>query len=127
MVRTSEQKVPARRTNAYRPRTIEYEARAILRKRGFPVVIRNADAALPVSLIAWSSDGGVHFYRVVASRRAVASASDAAALFPDEIGQLRTIPRSALGTVNLWIHHEQGWKCYQVFSGGLAEEVAHVA
>jgi hypothetical protein len=117
----NEPEVPVRTKNQHGPRTYEFEARIILRKRGFPLVVRVADPSLPINLIAWSKQGTAHLYRVVASRRAVASAAAAAAIFPEEIRQLQAIPRPPAGSVNLWIHHELGWKCYRVLPGGIID------
>lgn len=116
------------RTRRHRCRVAEHEAKRILRKKGHSVVVRLADPAFPASLIAWSGSGGVHVFRVVSTRRAVANASEADSLFHREIDELRAIPRSTGMSVNLWVRAgRKAWHRYRVFPGGIAEEVPDVA
>jgi len=129
MVPTSDHRASPLRTRRYRCRVAEHEARRMLRDRGHEVVVRLTDPAFPASLVAWSEAGGVHVYRVVSTRRAVANASDVASLFHGEIDELRTIPRTTGGTLNLWVCSDRkAWYRYRVFPGGSAEaEVPDVA
>jgi hypothetical protein len=90
--------------------------------QGHGVVVRLADPAFPAGLLAWSESGGLHVFRVVSTRRAVANASEAESLFHGEIDELRTIPRTIGGSLNLWIRTDRkAWRRYRVFPGGMAE------
>jgi len=103
-----------------RYRTAEHEARRILERMGFSAVVRVIDPSVPVSVVAWSVTGGVHVFRVVSTRRTIANASEAAALFRDEIEQLREVPRTVGGSVNPGVRTgRNGWRMYRAFPGGI--------
>jgi len=111
-----------RRTGRYRPRTAEYAARALLRTRGFSIVARVVEPSLPLSLAAWSGDGRAEIFRVMTTRRALPSVSEATILFWDEIGTLRALSRDVGGPVNLWVLSDRkAWHRYRVFPGGVME------
>jgi len=122
MATLSERQAIRRGVKCRRYRTAEHEARRILERRGFSAVVRVIDPAVPASMVAWSGTGGVHVFRVVSTRKAIANAAEAAALFRDEIEELRRIPRNVAGSVNLWVRTgRNGWRMYRVFPGGIAE------
>jgi len=120
MATLSEGQQVRRGVKCRRYRTAEHEARRVLERQGFSAVVRVIDPAVPASMVAWSGTGGVHVFRVVSTRRAIANASEAAALFREEIEQLRDIPRTVGGSVNLWVRTgRNGWRMYRVFPGGI--------
>lgn len=122
MATLSERQGIRRGRKCRRYRTAEHEARRILQRQGFSAVVRVIDPSVPASMVAWSGTGGVHVFRVVSTRRAIANASEAAALFREEIEQLREVPRTVAGSVNLWVRTgRNGWRMYRVFPGGIAE------
>jgi len=122
MATLSEGQQVRRGVKCRRHRTAEHEARRILERQGFSAVLRVIDPAVPASMVAWSGTGGVHVFRVVSTRKAIANAAEAAALFRDEIEELRRIPRNVAGSVNLWVRTgRNGWRMYRVFPGGIAE------
>jgi len=122
MATLSERQGIRRGVKCRRYRTAEHEARRILERQGFSAVVRVIDPSVPASMVAWSGTGGVHVFRVVSTRRAIANASEAAALFREEIEQLREVPRTVAGSVNLWVRTgRNGWRMYRVFPGGIAE------
>ena len=122
MATLSERQWIRRGVKCRRYRTAEHEARRILERQGYSAVVRVIDPAVPASMVAWSGTGGVHVFRVVSTRKAIANAAEAAALFRDEIEELRRIPRNVAGSVNLWVRTgRNGWRMYRVFPGGIAE------
>ncbi|HRU80875.1 MAG TPA: hypothetical protein P5515_10275 [Methanolinea sp.] len=129
MVPTSDHRVSPLRTRRYRCRVAEHEAKKILRDHGHAVVVRSTDPDFPASLIAWSGAGGVHVFRVVSTRRPVAGAPEVASLFRGEIDELRSIPWTPGGSLNIWVRADRkAWYRFRVFPGGIAEtEVPDVA
>jgi len=122
MATLSEGQAIRRGVKCRRYRTAEHEARRILEKMGFSTVVRVIDPAIPASMVAWSGTGGVHVFRVVSTRKAIANVSEAATIFHEEIEQLREVPRTAGGSVNLLVRTgRNGWRMYRVFPGGIAE------
>jgi len=122
MATLSEHQAIRRGVKCRRYRTAEHEARRILERQGYSAVVRVIDPAVPFSMVAWSGTGGVHVFRVVSTRKAIANASEAATLFREEIEQLRVVPRTVDGSVNLWVRTgRNGWRIYRVFPGGIAE------
>jgi len=99
MATLSEHQAISRGVKYHRYRTAEHEARRILERQGFSAVVRVIDPAVPASMVAWSGTGGVHVFRVVSTRRAIANASEAATLFREEIEQLRASSRLDLCVV----------------------------
>jgi len=109
---------PGRKCRRYR--NAEHEARRILERMGFSAVVRVIDPSVPVSVVAWSVTGGVHVFRVVSTRRTIANAAEAAALFREKTEQLREVPRTVGGSVNPWVRTgRNGWRMYRVFPGGI--------
>jgi len=116
------EQVSHRKRRHWRSRTAEYLARRILRKEGYSVILRSADASLPISFVAWSDRGGFHLFRIVTSRRKLMTASEVTASYPEEVEQLRALSRTVAGSVNLWVSLDRkGWRKYRVHPGGIAE------
>ncbi|MDI9633610.1 MAG: hypothetical protein QFX32_06085 [Methanolinea sp.] len=123
---------PARAGEPFRERrprfrAAEHGAVRALAREGFPVVVRVTDPRFPGNVIAWTERGGIHLFRVIATRRRSIDARAAAAAYAAEIAALAAVPLPPGGSRNLWVRSGRtSWKLFRVFPGGLAE-VPHVA
>jgi len=89
-MRTNRRVVSHRRTGLPRARTREYLARDLLRSLGYSV-LRSCDRDSPVNLVAWTPARGSLLIRVTTTRRTITGAAGVAAVWREEIENLRSV------------------------------------